>query len=280
MFPFSVVILVENHVSSQQMIQFKTRQCTIIKETVIWSSEALEWRFSDGLVGIRHHHPETFPFCWHCCPCIVIFLFLSCPFPEHGQKFPGLRPADAAGLDGPQQKWAETGPGGTCAEASADWVQPRAFEECQTALRVTLPKNIRLACSTSPRRHPSPLLIPQLVPQCHLSGRRLPQWHFQTLAHSCSRGQACTAALLPNVGDTVATNRAKSVHLVWSYPVNQLLSDYFPSSISLDSLYYCFRDGLFYSFSRPEQWKTAGQSVRIWVNTKPSGPDPKCEVRA
>lgn len=39
---------------------------------------------------------------------------------EHGQKFPGLRPANAAGLDGSQQKWAETGPGRACTEASAD----------------------------------------------------------------------------------------------------------------------------------------------------------------
>lgn len=133
---------------------------------------------------------------------------------EHGQKFPGLRPADAAGLNGSQQKRAETGPGGACAEASADRIQPRASEERQAALRVTLPQNIWLACGTSSRGCPSCLLLPQLFPHCHLSGRRLPQRHFQTDPHTCSRGQACAAALLPNFRDTVATNRAKWVHIV------------------------------------------------------------------
>lgn len=54
--------------------------------------------------------------------------------PEHGQKFPGLRPTDTAGLNGSQQKWVETGPGGTCVKAGADRIQPRAAEERQAAL--------------------------------------------------------------------------------------------------------------------------------------------------
>lgn len=128
---------------------------------------------------------------------------------EHGQKFPGLRPADAAGLNGPQQKWAETGPGGACTAASADRIQPRAPEERQTALRVALPQNIWLACGTASGERLSCLFIPQLLPHCHLSGRRLPQRHFQTDPHACTRSQAGATALLPNIGDTVATNRAK-----------------------------------------------------------------------
>lgn len=157
---------------------------------------------------------------WHCpsnCPRLQTSLSLyrvshdfCLVFPlEHGQKFPGLRPADAAGLNGPQQKWAETGPGGACAEASADRIQPRASEERQAALRVTLSQNIWLACSAASRGHPSCLLIPQLLPHCHLSGRRLPQRHFQTDPHTGSRGQAGATALLPNFGDTVVSNRAK-----------------------------------------------------------------------
>lgn len=144
---------------------------------------------------------------------VYLFIFLSCPFfflpIEHGQKFSGLRPANTAGLDGSQQKWAEAGPGGARAEAGADRIQPRAAEERQAALRVALPQSIWLACSTASRGRPSYLLTPQLFPHCHLSGRRLPQRHFQTAPHPCSRGQAGTTALLPNFGDTLATNRAK-----------------------------------------------------------------------
>lgn len=40
--------------------------------------------------------------------------------PEHGQKFPGLGPANAAGLDGPQQERAEAGPGGSSTQAGTD----------------------------------------------------------------------------------------------------------------------------------------------------------------
>lgn len=139
-------------------------------------------------------------------------LFVVVPL-EHGQKFPGLRPADAAGLDGPQQKWAETGPGGPCTEASADRIQPGASEERQAALRVALPQNIWLACGAASRWGTCWLLIPQLLPHCHHSGRRLPQRHFQTGRHTCSRGQAGATALLPNIGDTVVTNRAKWVYI-------------------------------------------------------------------
>lgn len=49
----------------------------------------------------------------------LLILYFVLP-PEHGEKFPGLRPTNAAGLNGSQQKWAETGPSRTCAEARAD----------------------------------------------------------------------------------------------------------------------------------------------------------------
>lgn len=133
------------------------------------------------------------------------FLFLS----EHGQKFPGLRPTDAAGLNGSQQKWAETRPGGACVEASADRIQPRASEECQTALRVAFPQNVWVARRATSRRDFGRLLVPQLIPQYHISGRRLPQRHFQTNPHTSTRGQTGATTLLPNFGDAAATNRAK-----------------------------------------------------------------------
>lgn len=141
--------------------------------------------------------------------CILYLKFVLFVPAEHGQKFPGLRPADAAGLNGSQQKWAEAGPGGARTEAGANRIQPGASEERQAALRVALPQNIWLACSTASRGRPSCLLTPQPLPHCHLSGRRLPQWHFQTDPNTCSRGQAGATALLPNLGDTVVPNRAK-----------------------------------------------------------------------
>lgn len=74
------------------------------------------------------------------CAPVIFFLFFGLVFSlEYGQKFPGLRPADAAGLNGSQQKWAEARPGGACVEASADRIQPRAAEERPAALRVTFP---------------------------------------------------------------------------------------------------------------------------------------------
>lgn len=141
---------------------------------------------------------------------IVSWIWCFCLFfpLEHGQKFPGLRPADAAGLHGSQQKRAEAGPGGPSFEAGADRVQPRAAEERQAALWVAFPQNIQLAGGTASWGRSSCVLIPQLLPDYHLSGGRLPQRHFKT---ACSRGQAGATALLPNVGDTASTNRAKWV---------------------------------------------------------------------
>lgn len=140
----------------------------------------------------RKHHLN---FKWH-------FIFIT----EHGQKFPGLRPANAVGLHGSQQKWAETGPGGACPEAGADGIQPGAPEERQTAVRVPLSQNIWLAGSTASGGH---LLDPQLLPHCQLSGRRLPQWHFQTNLNTCTGGQTGATALLPDSGDIIATDRAE-----------------------------------------------------------------------
>lgn len=176
------------------------------------------WLLKSGLVNSCHchsNHPQLqTAFSLHCFWCFCLVLSL-----EHGQKFPGLRPADAAGLNGPQQKWAETGPGGACAEASADRIQPGASEERQAALRVALPQNIWLACGAASRGRPCCVLIPQLLSHCHLSGRRLPQRHLQTDPHTCGRGQAGATALLQNLGDTVATNRAKSVYRLWCFCV-------------------------------------------------------------
>lgn len=78
------------------------------------------------VLSLKHHQFTDFIVPVWCFSCFVCLVFLL----EHGQKFPGLRPADAAGLDGPQQKWAETGPGRASAEARADRIQPRAPEEC------------------------------------------------------------------------------------------------------------------------------------------------------
>lgn len=148
--------------------------------------------------------------------CITLLNFCLVFITEHGQKFPGLRPANAAGLDGSQQKWAETGPGGACPEASADRIQPGAPQERQTAVRVPLSQNIWLACSTASRGH---LLHPQHLPHCHLSGRGLPQRHFQTNLNTCTRGQTGATALLPDSGDIIATDRAEWVNsiLLWSH---------------------------------------------------------------
>ncbi len=214
---------------------------------------------------------------WNC-PCLMFTFCLVIPL-EHGQKFPGLRPADAAGLNGSQQKWAETGPGRACSEASADWIQPRASEECQTALWVALPQNTWLACGAASRGHLGCILIPQLLPYCHLSGRRLPQRHFQTNPHTRTRGQAGASALLPNFGDTFATDRTKWVFIVCLcvFVFKFFLSYRFFVLIILR----CFKSwfSVHMICSGPQQWETAGQSMHIWVNTEPSRPDQKCSVR-
>ncbi|CAL8268439.1 unnamed protein product [Arctogadus glacialis] len=133
------------------------------------------------------------------------------PLPEHGQKFPGLGPADTAGLDGAEQERAEAGPGGSGAQAGATEYSPELLKNVRQLYESRFPKTSGWLAARRPEGLPVAIhLLAELLSYSHLSGRRLPQWHHQTYRkHLWQQRSSWCPCPSTKPGNTAATHRTE-----------------------------------------------------------------------